>query len=319
MGVIDATDLGKTFRVRRRTGRIRRRIEEVVAVSGLTFSIEPGEMVGYIGPNGAGKSTTIKMLTGILVPSHGTVRVNGLDPSRKRFEVSRHVGVVFGQRSQLWWDLPLVDSFDLLRRVYRVDDARYRETLDELIALLDLDELLEVPVRQLSLGQRMRGDIAAALLHDPAIVYLDEPTIGLDVVSKARVREFLARRNTERGTTVLLTTHDLDDIERLCQRVMIIDHGRLLFDGGLTDVIERLGEERTLVVDLAVPTAPLQIEGTRVLSVEGTRQRLGFKRSLTSAASVIAAVAAAAEIVELTIEEPDIESAIRTLYERGTM
>ena len=319
MGVIDATDLGKTFRVRRRTGRIRRRVEDVVAVSGLTFSIEPGEMVGYIGPNGAGKSTTIKMLTGILVPSHGTVRVNGLDPSRKRIEVSRHVGVVFGQRSQLWWDLPLVDSFDLLRRVYRVDDASYRRTLDELIALLDLDDLLQVPVRQLSLGQRMRGDIAAALLHDPAIVYLDEPTIGLDVVSKARVREFLAQRNAERGTTVLLTTHDLDDIERLCQRVMIIDHGKLLFDGGLTDVIERLGEERTLVVDLAAPTAPLQIDGTRVLSVDGTRQRLGFKRSLTSAASVIAAVAAAAEIVELTIEEPDIESAIRTLYERGTM
>jgi len=288
-------------------------------VSGLTFSIEPGEMVGYIGPNGAGKSTTIKMLTGILVPSHGTVRVNGLDPTRKRIEVSRNVGVVFGQRSQLWWDLPLIDSFDLLRRVYRVDDAAYRDALDELVALLDLDELLEVPVRQLSLGQRMRGDIAAALLHDPAIVYLDEPTIGLDVVSKARVREFLARRNAERGTTVLLTTHDLDDIERLCQRVMIIDHGQLLFDGGLTDVLERLGEERTLVVDLAERTVPLQIPGTRVISVDGTRQRLAFKRSITSAASVIAAVAGAAEIVELSIEEPDIESAIRTLYERGTM
>jgi ABC-2 type transport system ATP-binding protein len=319
MAVIEASDLGKTFRVRRRTGGLRRRVEEVVAVSGLTFSIEAGEMVGYIGPNGAGKSTTIKMLTGILVPSHGSVRVNGLDPSRKRIEISRHVGVVFGQRSQLWWDLPLVDSFDLLRRVYRVADSAYRETLDELVAMLDLDALLEVPVRQLSLGQRMRGDIAAALLHDPALVYLDEPTIGLDVVSKARVREFLARRNAERGTTVLLTTHDLDDIERLCQRVMIIDHGQLLFDGGLTDVIERLGEERTLVVDLAEPAAPLRIDATRVLSVEGTRQRLAFKRSLTSAAAVVAGVAAAAEIVELTIEEPDIESAIRTLYERGTM
>ncbi len=317
MAIIEATDLGKTFRVRRRAGRLRRRIEEVVAVAGLTFSIEPGEMVGYIGPNGAGKSTTIKMLTGILVPSHGTVRVNGLDPTRKRVEVARNVGVVFGQRSQLWWDLPLVDSFDLLRRVYRVSDARYRETLDELIALLDLDELLEVPVRQLSLGQRMRGDIAAALLHEPAIVYLDEPTIGLDVVSKARVREFLAKRNAERGTTVLLTTHDLDDIERLCQRVMIIDHGRLLFDGGLTDVIERLGEERTLVVDLAEQAEPLQVPGTRVVEVDGLRQRLAFKRSETSAAAVVAAVGAAAEIVELTIEEPDIESAIRRLYELG--
>ena len=319
MAVIEAVELGKTFRVRRRAGRVRRRVEEVAAVADVTFAIEPGEMVGYIGPNGAGKSTTIKMLTGILVPSHGSVRVNGLDPTRRRTEVARHVGVVFGQRSQLWWDLPLVDSFDLLRRVYRVGDASYRATLDELVALLDLEQLLEVPVRQLSLGQRMRGDIVAALLHDPAILYLDEPTIGLDVVSKARVRDFLARRNVERGTTVLLTTHDLDDIERLCKRVMVIDHGRLLFDGGLTDIIERLGEERTLVVDLAEPLPPLQVDGARVVSVEGARQRLAFKRSDANAAAVIAAVAAAAEIVELTIEEPDIESAIRNLYERGTM
>jgi ABC-2 type transport system ATP-binding protein len=319
MAVIEARDLGKTFKVRRRAGRIRRRVEEVVAVQGLSFGIEPGEMVGYIGPNGAGKSTTIKMLTGILVPSHGSVSVNGVDPTRHRTEVARNVGVVFGQRTQLWWDLPLVDSFDLLRRVYRVSEVDYRRSLDELVALLDLDELLEVPVRQLSLGQRMRGDIAAALLHDPAIVYLDEPTIGLDVVSKARVREFLARRNAERGTTVLLTTHDLDDIERLCARVMIIDHGRLLFDGGLLDVIERLGEERTLVVDLAEETAPLQIEGVRVVEVNGSRQRLAFKRSQLSAAAVISAVAAAAEVVELAIEEPDIESAIRLLYERGTI
>ena len=317
MPVIEASDLGKTFRVRRRAGRIRRRVEDVVAVDGLNFAIEAGEMVGYIGPNGAGKSTTIKMLTGILVPSHGHVLVNGVDPTRHRTEVARHVGVVFGQRTQLWWDLPLVDSFDLLRRVYRVSDADYRHTREELVALLDLAELLEVPVRQLSLGQRMRGDIAAALLHDPAIVYLDEPTIGLDVVSKARVREFLAKRNRERGTTVLLTTHDLDDIERLCERVMIIDHGRLLFDGGLTEVIERLGEERILVVDLAAEAEPLRVDGTRVVAVEGARQRLAFKRSDTSAARVIAAVAAAAEIVELTIEEPDIESAIRRLYETG--
>jgi ABC-2 type transport system ATP-binding protein len=317
VALIEADALGKTFRVRRRAGRIRRRIEDVVAVSDVTFGIEPGEMVGYIGPNGAGKSTTIKMLTGILVPSQGSVRVGGLDPSRKRTEVSRNVGVVFGQRSQLWWDLPLIDSFDLLRRVYRVGDAAYRATLDELVALLDLQELLEVPVRQLSLGQRMRGDIAASLLHDPAILYLDEPTIGLDVVSKARVRDFLAQRNTERGTTVLLTTHDLDDIERLCPRVMIIDHGKLLFDGGLTEVTERLGEERILVVDLAEATAPLSIPGTRVVAVDEHRQRLAFKRSETSAAAVIAQVAAAAEIIELTIEEPDIESAIRRLYETG--
>ena len=315
--VIDAKGLGKTFRVRRRAGRIRRRVENVVAVRDLTFAIAPGEMVGYIGPNGAGKSTTSKMLTGILVPSEGEVRVNGLDPSRRRTEVARNVGVVFGQRTKLWWDLPLRDSFDLLRRVYKVGDAAYRATLDELVALLDLASLLDVPVRQLSLGQRMRGDIAASLLHDPAVVYLDEPTIGLDVVSKARVREFLAQRNAERGTTVLLTTHDLDDIAHLCKRVMIIDHGRLLFDGGLVEVIERLGEERILVVDLATPVAPLSVPGARFVSVDGARQRLAFRRSETSAAAVIAAVAAAADVVELAIEEPDIESAIRRLYESG--
>jgi len=317
MVLIEAHDLEKRFSVRRRAGRVRRTREDVVAVAGINFTIDAGEMVGYIGPNGAGKSTTIKMLTGILVPSSGTVRVSGLDPSRKRIEVARRIGVVFGQRSQLWWDLPLRDSFELLRHVYRVNETDHKRTLDELVALLDLEAILETPVRQLSLGQRMRGDLSAALLHDPEILYLDEPTIGLDVVSKARVREFLAERNEQRGTTVLLTTHDLDDIQRLCARVMIIDHGRLLYDGSLVEVMERLGEDRTLVVDLAVETAALQIPGTRVVSVEGARQRLAFKRSDVSAAAVISAVAAAAEIVELTIEEPDIESAVRRLYEDG--
>ncbi|HVE95092.1 MAG TPA: ATP-binding cassette domain-containing protein [Acidimicrobiales bacterium] len=312
--VIEAHDLEKRFSVLRKAGRVRRAREDVVAVAGVSFTISAGEMVGYIGPNGAGKSTTIKMLTGILVPTSGRATVAGIDPTRRRVEVARRIGVVFGQRTQLWWDLPLRDSFDLLRHVYRVDAEQHRRDRDELTELLDLAPLLDIPVRQLSLGQRVRGDLAAALLHDPEVLYLDEPTIGLDVVSKARVREFLAARNRERGTTVLLTTHDLDDIERLCSRVMIIDHGRLLYDGALSTVADRLGEDRVLVVDLAQSTPALQVPGARVLSVEGPRQRLAFRRSETTAAALISAVSAAADVVDLSIEEPDIEAVIRRVY-----
>lgn len=219
-------------------------------MDGISFRVARGEMVGYIGPNGAGKSTTIKMLTGILTPSGGRLRVAGIDPSRERTRLAHRIGVVFGQRTTLWWDLPLRDSYRLMHRMYRIPDRRYRENLDRCVELLDLGDLLEVPVRQLSLGQRMRGDIAAALLHDPEVLYLDEPTIGLDVISKAKVRQFLKELNTERGTTVLLTTHDLTDIEQLCNRVMVIDHGRLMYDGSLAGLHEVGESERMLVVDL---------------------------------------------------------------------
>lgn len=224
--------------MRRKTGFLKRERRQVRAVDGLSFTVSRGEMVGYIGPNGAGKSTTIKMLTGILTPSGGRLRVAGIDPSRERIRLAHRIGVVFGQRTTLWWDLPLIDSYRLMHRMYRIPDARYRENLDRCVELLQLQELLDVPVRQLSLGQRMRGDIAAALLHDPEVLYLDEPTIGLDVVSKAKVRGFLLDLNAERGTTVLLTTHDLQDIEQLCSRVMVIDHGRLMYDGRLEGLHE---------------------------------------------------------------------------------
>ncbi len=225
--MIEADGIGRSFKVR---GAV------VHAVRDLSFEVRQGEFVGYLGPNGAGKSTTIKMLTGILAPSSGNIRVAGLDPTRKRKALARRIGVVFGQRTTLWWDLPLRDSFELVRLLYKVDRIRFRERLDEMCALLDLGPFLKTPVRQLSLGQRMRGDIAAALLHDPSVLVLDEPTIGLDVVSKAGVRDFLRRLNAERGTTVLLTTHDLGDIEKLCRRVMLIDHGRLAFDGTVDDL-----------------------------------------------------------------------------------
>jgi ABC-2 type transport system ATP-binding protein len=316
--VIEVAGLEKTFTVLRKVSRVRRERTKVHAVAGVDFTIDAGEMVGYIGPNGAGKSTTIKMLTGILVPSGGTIRVIGLDPSRRRVEVARRIGVVFGQRTQLWWDLPLRDSFELLRHVYRVDGQRHAANLADFIDLLDMSEFLDTPVRQLSLGQRMRGELTAALLHDPEIVYLDEPTIGLDVVSKAQVREFLARVNRERGTTVLLTTHDLADIERLCRRVMIIDHGRVLYDGDLETIKQRFGTERTLVVDLAEDVdGPLDVPFTREVRSDGPRRWLLFNRLEITAAELIAEVAARYPMHDLTIEEPDIETIVRHIYEHG--
>ncbi|MFC9231931.1 ATP-binding cassette domain-containing protein [Streptomyces decoyicus] len=317
--LIEVDGVEKVFSVRRKAGRLRRVRQEVRAVDGISFRVPRGEMVGYIGPNGAGKSTTIKMLTGILVPSGGRLRIAGIDPARERTRLARRIGVVFGQRTTLWWDLPLKDSYELVRRMYRVPDAVYRANLERCVELLDLGPLLAVPVRQLSLGQRMRGDIAAALLHDPEVLYLDEPTIGLDVISKAKVRGFLREVNAERGTTVLLTTHDLTDIEQLCRRVMVIDHGRLVYDGGL-DGLRAAGDgERTLVVDLERELPPIEgVPGARTVKVDGPRQWLAFPAS-QSAAPLVAAVAARYPLVDLSVREPDIETLIAELYAGGGM
>ncbi|MEU2231150.1 ATP-binding cassette domain-containing protein [Streptomyces vietnamensis] len=314
MPFIEVESLEKTFTVRRKTGLLRREKREVRAVDGISFGVERGEMVGYIGPNGAGKSTTIKMLTGILTPSGGRLRVAGIDPARERTRLAQRIGVVFGQRTTLWWDLPLKDSYGLMHRMYRIPDARYEENLARCVDLLDLGDLLDVPVRQLSLGQRMRGDIAAALLHDPEVLYLDEPTIGLDVVSKARVREFLRDLNATRGTTVLLTTHDLTDIEQLCSRVMVIDHGRLMYDGELAG-LHAVGEsERLLVVDLERELPPIEdVPGARFVRSEGPRQWLAFPAT-ESAAPLVAAVAAKYPLLDLSVREPDIEAVIAKMY-----
>lgn len=311
--------LEKVFTVRRRVpgrGRLRRERQRVRAVDGISFRVARGEMVGYIGPNGAGKSTTIKMLTGILTPSGGRIRVAGIDPSRERTRLARRMGVVFGQRTTLWWDLPLRDSYALVRRMYRVPQARFRANLERCMELLDLEPLMDVPVRQLSLGQRMRGDIAAALLHDPEVLYLDEPTIGLDVVSKAKVRGFLRELNTERGTTVLLTTHDLSDIEQLCRRVVVIDHGRLMYDGTLSGLHRRGRSERTLVVDLERETEPIGIPGARTVRVEGPRQWLAFPAE-ASAAPLVAQIAEGYPLADLSVREPEIEEVIARMYARG--
>ncbi|WP_345019903.1 ABC transporter ATP-binding protein [Streptomyces shaanxiensis] len=314
---IELDGVEKVFDVRKKTGFLKRERRQVRAVDSISFTVARGEMVGYIGPNGAGKSTTIKMLTGILTPSGGRLRVAGIDPSRERKRLAHRIGVVFGQRTTLWWDLPLIDSYKLMHRMYRIPDGRYRENLDRLVELLDLAALLDVPVRQLSLGQRMRGDIAAALLHDPEVLYLDEPTIGLDVISKAKVREFLREVNAERGTTVLLTTHDLQDIEQLCSRVMVIDHGRMMYDGPLAGLHEVGESERTLVVDLERELPPIDAAPARVVKVEGPRQWLAFPAG-ESAAVLVARIAAEYPLVDLSVREPDIEAVIAKMYVEQT-
>jgi viologen exporter family transport system ATP-binding protein len=314
--IIDARDLRRDFVVRRAVGRLRRDRQVVHAIDGITLAVQPGECVGYIGANGAGKSTTIKILTGVLVPTAGEVQVCGLHPVRQRRELARRIGVVFGQRSQLWWDLPLADSFRLLAAIHRLPDRVWRERLAVCVELLDLDGFLTTPVRQLSLGQRMRGEVTAALLHSPELLVLDEPTIGLDLVSKERLRTFLADERRQRGTTILLTTHDLPDIERLCDRILVVDRGRLVFDGDLAALAARVGAQRVLVVDLAEPGAPLtDVPGTTLLRVEadGLRQHLAIDAGATAAA-VVAAVSARVPLRDLAVLEPAIEDVVARLY-----
>ncbi|MFL6113772.1 MAG: ATP-binding cassette domain-containing protein [Catenulispora sp.] len=313
--LIEAENLSKTYTLHRKTGRLKRERTTVEAVRDLNLSVAEGELLGYIGPNGAGKSTSIKMFTGILSPSGGTLRVAGLEPIRDRKQLARRIGVVFGQRTTLWWDLPLRDSFALLRRMYAIPDTRFADNLQRYVGLLELEALLDTPVRQLSLGQRMRGDLTAALLHDPNVLYLDEPTIGLDVTSKAVVREFLAELNRERGTTIVLTTHDLDDIERLCRRVVVIDHGTVAYDGELAVLRSRVAADRTLVVDLTAAGPPVEVPGAVVTRVDGPRQWLAFPAD-ANAAELVSAVAARYGLVDVSIREPDIEEVIRQLYSR---
>ena len=263
------------------------------AVEDVSFSIEAGELVGYLGPNGAGKSTTIKILTGILVPSGGEVRVAGRVPWNERVDHVRGIGVVFGQRTNLWWDLPVIESLDLLRHIYRNPAERYEHNLAEFREILGLDEFISTPVRSLSLGQRMRADLAGALLHDPQIVFLDEPTIGLDVVAKERIRQFTKLIKRECGVTVILTTHDLGDVEKLCERVLMIDHGKLLFDGAPGELVKRFSGERELVVDFAENYASVEIDGARVVDRDERRatyraridQRVGVDPAVERAVS----------------------------------
>jgi ABC-2 type transport system ATP-binding protein len=315
MAVIEMRGLRKEFTVRVRAGRLRRTKRTVTAVDGVDLSIAEGEMVGYIGPNGAGKSTTLKMLTGVLTPSAGHVSVCGLIPVPQRTKLALRIGVVFGQRSQLWWDLPLRESFGLLRYIYRVPAADHAARLRRCRELLDLDEFLDTPVRQLSLGQRMRGELTAALLHGPKVLFLDEPTIGLDVTSKQAVRSFLAELGEAGDVTLVLTTHDLADIERLCRRLVVIDHGHVVHDGSIEALHARYGSRRRLVVDLQSPLpAGFAVNGATLAAIEADGHRVEFELESAEAGKVVAELVAAAEIRDLSLVEPDIEDVVSRLY-----
>ena len=287
----------------------------VRAVDGISFTVPAGELVGYLGPNGAGKSTTIKMLTGLLVPSGGELRVNGYVPWRERERYVAQIGAVFGQRTTLWWDLPVIESLELLQFIYRIPPDRFRRNLQDFRTLLELDEFLNSPVRSLSLGQRMRADLCAAMLHDPVLLFLDEPTIGLDVVAKERMRHFIAHINQARGTTILLTTHDLADVEKLCNRVMIIDHGHLLYDGKLEHLQERFGGKRELVVDLAEAYDDVSVVGADVVQRHDLRVTYQFDRHEVTASELIGRLSARFRIRDLSVREPEIEATIRRIYE----
>jgi ABC-2 type transport system ATP-binding protein len=315
-------DLVKAYRIAERRpglwgavrGLARRRYRTVRALDGISFSIEPGELVGYIGPNGAGKSTTVKVLAGIIVPDSGRCEVRGRVPWKQRLAHVAELGVVFGQRTQLWWDLPVVESFELLRDIYRVPEPHYERARDELIAALELGPLLDVPVRQLSLGQRMRADLAAALLHAPQILFLDEPTIGLDAVSKLAVRDFIRRQSRERGVTILLTTHDMDDIEALCTRVIVIGAGKILSDGSLAELRARVTRERWLTVDLDDGAAWIDEPDAPVIRRDGNRVCLAFDPQRLPPAELIRRVTSRHAIRDLFVENPPIELIIARLY-----
>lgn len=330
MPIIEATNLTKYFRTfRRRSGLwgsfkdlVNRKYETVRAVDGVNFAIEPGEMVGYIGANGAGKSTTIKMLTGILVPTSGRVAVRGLSPHRQRYQHVKQIGVVFGQRTQLWWDIAVIEALKLLQRIYEVPKADFDARLRKFEEVLGLGDLLDIPVRKLSLGQRMRCDLAASLLHNPPVLFLDEPTIGLDIAVKASIRDFIREINREYGTTVILTTHDLSDIEHLCRRVIMIDRGRLIYDGELKSLKDQAVGTRRLVVDFVLPVdrAGLQraLEGYPVELEGGSpfRWEISFERSQANAPEIIGLLMSKLEVRDLELEEPRIEEVVREIYRR---
>lgn len=310
--------LAKTYRVGERLpgalNMFRRRWREIEALKDVSFSLQRGELLGFIGPNGAGKSTTIKILSGILRPTAGKVVIEGRVPFDNRIEHVARIGAVFGQRSQLWWDLPMIDGFDLLRDIYRVEPVAYRRTLDELVAMLRLERLLEQPVRQLSLGQRMRAEIAAALLHAPPILFLDEPTIGLDAPSKLAVREFVKKLNRERGVTVLLTTHDMHDIEALAQRVIVIGHGRVLADQSFDTLRADVLADRRLLVDFVGEAPTVDIDGAQLLRREGRSLEISFDPRVIGVPALIARIAAEHDVEDMRVEQPAIEEVIARFY-----
>ena len=316
MSYIHVDHLQKTFIVRkkRETGRLLREKETVFALRDLSFEIEKGELVGYIGPNGAGKSTTVKILSGILTPDSGNVSVDGRIPWESRREHVRNIGVVFGQRMQLWWDVPILDSYGLLKEIYRIPDADYRQRLKELTEALQLENLLRTPLRQLSLGQRMRAELCGSLLHRPGLLFLDEPTIGLDAVSKLALRDFLRWENREHGTTILLTTHDMEDIAALCSRVMVLGHGQKLYDGDLPALLEKYDTSRTVTVRFEDPETMPALPAEASLSREGDLVKVVYAPGQIPTPEILEKLQQAGTIREMTIQPQNIDVLIAAMY-----
>ena len=319
--MIMLNDINKTFRVAKRKAGFSRAVkalfsreyEYVHALNDVSFTIQDGEMVGYIGPNGAGKSTTIKIMCGILTPDNGSCEIDGRTPWKERTAHVHDIGVVFGQRSQLWWDVPVIDSFELIRDIYKVDEKLFMNNLDELTELLDLSELLKTPTRSLSLGQRMRCEIAASLLHNPKTLFLDEPTIGLDAVSKIAVRQFIKKLNAERGTTVILTTHDMQDIEALTERILLIGKGRILLDGSLNELKRHSSEHKTLVVEY-IGNVPEMIAGMTLSEVKEGRLIITLDPSILPVSDAIACIAAQTELSDVSVSGASSEEMVAALY-----
>mgnify|MGYP002510635861 CR=1 FL=1 len=286
----------------------------VEAVKGISCRIEKGEIVGYIGPNGAGKSTTIKMMSGIMHPTSGNILINGMSPQKRRKEVVKHLGVVFGQRTQLYWDLRLGETFELLKRIYRLPDGQYNGTLEELRAVLGLDEFMDIPVRQLSLGQRMRGELAAAMLHEPEILFLDEPTIGLDIDAKQAIRDYILEMNRRKKTTVILTSHDLEDVMKLCTRLIVINKGIIVEDGPISEIVSRMATYRMLVLEVAEPVQSIACDKVEIMKIEGRKVWCKFDHHAYTAAEIIHALGQELKIVDLSVREPDVEDAITNIY-----
>lgn len=327
MAVIITDNLSKTFKVTKKDPGVRGALkalvkpnfESVLAVKQVSFEIKPGEMVGYIGVNGAGKSTTIKMLTGILEPTSGSVEVLGRDPHKDRVKNARDIGVVFGQRTQLWWDLALIESLNLIGKIYEIPRKQFSDQLEQFGEILDIKRLFTVPIRQMSLGQKMRAELAATLIHNPKVVYLDEPTIGLDLLVKEKIRDFIRQQNREKNITVMLTTHDLGDIEELCQRVIIIDNGILIYDGPLNVIRDRFGKYREISFETQSMTNDIDLPtGADIIDREDRNVTVRFNRTKTSASKVATAVMNQTEVLDFSLTEPDLTMIVKQIY-RGAL
>ncbi len=320
MALIETKALRKRFRVRKQgkgpLGLWRRPVEDVWAVDGISFDVEEGEIVGYIGPNGAGKSTTVKCLTGILVPTSGSVSVAGVVPWRNRTRNALHIGVVFGQKTALWWDVPVIETYRLLRDIYNIPSETFTRNLSLLDEILGIKEFRDTPVRQLSLGQRMRADLGAAMLHNPRILFLDEPTIGLDVSAKDRLRNFIRDINRATRVTIFLTTHDMAEVERLCSRILIIDQGRLVYGGTIEAAISRFAPTSVLVVKLDRPTPePVRLPGCETVQTDPLSFRVVFRRDETTARQLVGQLMDTYSVKDFRVEDPTIEQIVKTVYE----